>query len=89
MPVNSAVVNTTNGSALGSVDDIQTVKRSNDRAIFSGRVGNSAGGYVAQNLAMSAPERVQSLMLFGSTPGLKNSRSQATMFSRTLSGKGS
>jgi len=32
------------GSALGSVDDIQTVKRSNDRAIFSGRVGNSAGG---------------------------------------------
>jgi len=32
------------GSALGSVDDIQTVKRTNDRAIFSGRVGNSAGG---------------------------------------------
>ena len=32
------------GSALGSVDDIQTVKRSSDRAIFSGRVGNSAGG---------------------------------------------
>jgi serine/threonine protein kinase len=32
------------GSTLGSVDDIQTVKRSTDRAIFSGRVGNSAGG---------------------------------------------
>jgi pimeloyl-ACP methyl ester carboxylesterase len=36
-------------------------------------VGNSAGGYVAQNLAMASPERVRSLMLFGSTPGLKNS----------------
>jgi hypothetical protein len=32
------------GSTLGSVDDIQTVKRSSDRATFSGRVGNSAGG---------------------------------------------
>jgi 3-oxoadipate enol-lactonase len=37
-------------------------------------VGNSAGGYVAQNLAMESPERVHSLMLFGSTPGLKNSQ---------------
>ena len=37
-------------------------------------VGNSAGGYVAQNLAMTSPERVQSLMLFGSTPGLKHSQ---------------
>ncbi len=37
-------------------------------------VGNSAGGYVGQNLAMTAPERVQSLMLFGSTPGLKHSQ---------------
>jgi 3-oxoadipate enol-lactonase len=37
-------------------------------------VGNSAGGYVAQNLAMTSPERVRSLMLFGSTPGLKNSQ---------------
>jgi len=36
-------------------------------------VGNSAGGYVAQNLAMTLPARVQSLMLFGSTPGLKHS----------------
>jgi protein kinase-like protein len=32
------------GSALGSVDDIQTIKRANSRAVFSGRVGNSAGG---------------------------------------------
>jgi serine/threonine protein kinase len=32
------------GSALGSVDDIQTVGRTNNRAVFSGRVGNSAGG---------------------------------------------
>lgn len=37
-------------------------------------VGNSAGGYVAQNLAMASPQRVQSLMLFGSTPGLKHSQ---------------
>jgi 3-oxoadipate enol-lactonase len=37
-------------------------------------VGNSAGGYVAQNLAMASPERARSLMLFGSTPGLKNSQ---------------
>lgn len=37
-------------------------------------VGNSAGGYVAQNLAMQSPERVRSLMLFGSTPGLQHSQ---------------
>jgi pimeloyl-ACP methyl ester carboxylesterase len=37
-------------------------------------VGNSAGGYVAQNLAFAAPQRVRSLMLFGSTPGLKHSQ---------------
>lgn len=36
-------------------------------------VGNSAGGYVAQQLAMNCPERVRSLAVFGSTPGLKNS----------------
>jgi len=32
------------GGALGSVDDIQTVNRGSNRAVFSGRVGNSAGG---------------------------------------------
>src|SRR5690348_11418430 len=37
-------------------------------------VGNSAGGYVAQNLAMRSPDRVRGLILFGSTPGLKNSQ---------------
>ena len=37
-------------------------------------VGNSAGGYIAQNLAMKSPEKVKSLMLFGSTPGLRNSQ---------------
>jgi pimeloyl-ACP methyl ester carboxylesterase len=37
-------------------------------------VGNSAGGYLAQNLAIASPERVRSLLLFGSTPGLKNSQ---------------
>jgi 3-oxoadipate enol-lactonase len=37
-------------------------------------VGNSAGGYLAQQLAMTEGGRVRSLMLFGSTPGLKNSQ---------------
>lgn len=37
-------------------------------------VGNSAGGYIGQNLAMAHPERVRSLILFGSTPGLRNSQ---------------
>ncbi len=32
------------GSTLGSVDDIQTIQRSQSRAVFTGRVGNSAGG---------------------------------------------
>lgn len=36
-------------------------------------VGNSAGGYVAQQLAMKHPQRVRTLALFGSTPGLKHS----------------
>lgn len=37
-------------------------------------VGNSAGGYLGQRLAMTQPARVRSLCLFGSTPGLKNSQ---------------
>jgi len=37
-------------------------------------VGNSAGGYVGQQLAIRHPERVQSLALYGSTPGLKHSK---------------
>lgn len=36
-------------------------------------VGNSAGGYVAQQLAIHHSERVKTLALFGSTPGLKHS----------------
>lgn len=36
-------------------------------------VGNSAGGYLGQQLAMTQPQRVRSLLLFASTPGLKNS----------------
>ena len=36
-------------------------------------VGNSAGGYVAQQLAIHHPARVRTLALFGATPGLKNS----------------
>ena len=37
-------------------------------------VGNSAGGYLGQQLAMHHARRVKSLCLFGSTPGLKNSQ---------------
>lgn len=37
-------------------------------------VGNSAGGYVGQNLALSAPQRLRSLALFGSPAGLRNSQ---------------
>ena len=36
-------------------------------------VGNSAGGYVSQQLAIHHPNRVKTLALYGSTPGLKNS----------------
>jgi serine/threonine protein kinase len=32
------------GSMLGSVDDIRTISKSSGEAIFTGRVGNSAGG---------------------------------------------
>ena len=37
-------------------------------------LGNSAGGYAAQQLAIHFPERVQSLVLFGSAPGFKGAQ---------------
>jgi 3-oxoadipate enol-lactonase len=40
-------------------------------------VGNSAGGYLGQRMAMNHAERVRSLMLFASTPGLKNSQARS------------
>jgi 3-oxoadipate enol-lactonase len=49
-------------------------------------VGNSAGGYLGQQLAMNTPERVRSLALFGSTPGLKNS--QAASWIPQIAAKG-
>jgi 3-oxoadipate enol-lactonase len=36
-------------------------------------VGNSAGGYVSQQIAIHHPDRVKTLALFGATPGLKHS----------------
>ena len=39
-----------------------------DRAHF---LGSSAGGYIAQQIAIHHPERAKSLALFGSTPGFK------------------
>jgi pimeloyl-ACP methyl ester carboxylesterase len=35
--------------------------------------GNSAGGYIAQNMALDRADRVKSIMLFSSTPGLLHS----------------
>jgi 3-oxoadipate enol-lactonase len=58
---------------------VQDVRELIDR-IGCGRahlLGNSAGGYVAQNLGMQSPELVASLCLFGSTPGLKNSQARS------------
>jgi len=49
-------------------------------------VGNSAGGYLGQQLAMTQAERVRSLMLFGSTPGLK--QSQASSWIPQIEAKG-
>ena len=49
-------------------------------------VGNSAGGYLGQRLAMDHGRRARSLMLFGSTPGLKNS--QATSWIPQIEAKG-
>ncbi len=49
-------------------------------------VGNSAGGYLGQQLAMTQGERVRSLMLFGSTPGLK--KSQAPSWIPQIAAKG-
>lgn len=37
-------------------------------------VGNSAGGYVGQQLAIHHADRVKTLALYGSTPGLKHSQ---------------
>jgi pimeloyl-ACP methyl ester carboxylesterase len=37
-------------------------------------VGLSAGGYVAQQLAIRQPDKVKTLALYASTPGLKNSQ---------------
>lgn len=37
-------------------------------------VGNSTGGYVGQQLAMRHPQRVRTLALYASTPGLKRSQ---------------
>jgi 3-oxoadipate enol-lactonase len=39
-------------------------------------VGNSAGGYIGQRLAIEHAEKVKSLSLFGSTAGLKRSQAR-------------
>jgi 3-oxoadipate enol-lactonase len=48
--------------------------------------GNSAGGYLGQQLAMNHPGRVRSLALYGSTPGLK--KSQAPSWIPQIEAKG-
>jgi 3-oxoadipate enol-lactonase len=37
-------------------------------------VGNSAGGYVAQKMAIQRPERVRTLAIYGAPPGLQQSQ---------------
>ena len=49
-------------------------------------IGNSAGGYLGQRLAMTRGERVRSLLLFASMPGLK--RSQAPSWIPQIEAKG-
>lgn len=48
--------------------------------------GNSAGGYVGQHLAMQHPQRIETLALFGSAPGLRNS--QASTWLERVAEKG-
>jgi pimeloyl-ACP methyl ester carboxylesterase len=65
------------GSPLSIDRLVQDVRELLDHVGAAGPVhvvGNSAGGYVAQQLAMQSPERVRSLVLFGSTPGLRESQ---------------
>lgn len=40
-------------------------------------IGLSAGGYVGQRLAIESPERVKSLCLFASTPGLRGTQAES------------
>jgi pimeloyl-ACP methyl ester carboxylesterase len=49
-------------------------------------LGNSAGGYVAQQLAIHFPERVQSLALFGSAPGFKGEQGKRWMTAAKVRG---
>jgi 3-oxoadipate enol-lactonase len=49
-------------------------------------VGSSAGGFITQRTAMNFPERVRSVMLIGSKPGLK--RSQASGWLEQVGNKG-
>ncbi|AOB38633.1 alpha/beta hydrolase [Bordetella parapertussis] len=48
--------------------------------------GNSAGGYVGQHLAMQHLQRIETLALFGSAPGLRNS--QASTWLERVAEKG-
>ncbi len=50
--------------------------------------GTSAGGYPAQNLAATRPERVERLALFSTTPGLKHSTVDLPMWQRLIRDKG-
>ena len=49
-------------------------------------LGSSAGGYSAQQLAIHFPERVQSLVLFGSAPGFKGEQGKRWMADAAVRG---
>jgi pimeloyl-ACP methyl ester carboxylesterase len=49
-------------------------------------LGNSAGGYAAQQLAIHFPARVQSLVLYGSAPGFKGEQGKRWMADAAVRG---
>ena len=49
-------------------------------------LGNSAGGYAGQQLAIRFPDRVQSLVLFGSAPGFKGPQGKRWMADAAVRG---
>ena len=52
-------------------DTCQLIETTTDGPVHL--VGNSAGGYVAQQVAIQSPDNIKTLALFGATPGLKHS----------------
>ena len=50
--------------------------------------GSSAGGIIAQSVAIRYPQRVKSLASFAAVPGMKNSKTDRTGWLKSIRGKG-